>query len=148
MDYSKKLTNVGSIGVNKFVNAKAKEQKPTISISYLDKNKYNIKYLFKCSKGNNKCVEKFQDFLYKASSYNSISDLVANHKPHDNLNNKDKLSNDKVTELRKKFNIDVDQLIHLHCCTNGNGPFVIHGFRITNHFEIVWLDPKHEIHNK
>ncbi len=125
------------------------DEKPTISISFLDKNNFNLQHLFKCAKGDTKYLKDFESFLDKVRNYKSLKELKMLHCPHcKSADNTDKRSIEKASLLRKEHNVEVDSLIHLHCCRDGKGEFVIHGFEINNHFEIVWLDPKHEIHNK
>ena len=44
------------------------------------------------------------------------------------------------------YNIETSDMFHLHCDRDGKGKFVLHGFRINNCFEIVWIDPNHEFY--
>lgn len=61
------------------------------------------------------------------------------------LKNNDETSREIVKQLKEK-GIDATDLVHLHCKANGKGKFVLHGFILDNVFEIVLLDPEHELH--
>ena len=124
----------------------ASEPKPVIGLTYLD-NSFNLTELFKVSRGNGRKIKEFESFLVKARQYKTLSELIDSHKPHNGFKNGDEKSKKKMKEIRRIYNIETDDMFHLHCCRDGNGEFVIHGFRINNCFEIVWLDPEHKIHN-
>lgn len=121
------------------------EGKPVVGITYLD-NSYNFTDLFKIARGNNRKIKEFEGFLEKARHYTTLTDLIDAHKPHKGCKNEDDKSKQKMNDIQKKYNVETKDMFHLHCCRNGNGEFVIHGFRINNCFEIVWLDPEHKIH--
>lgn len=143
---NKKILTKVQPQVSKCTTIIPKSEPPIISITYLEKSKYDLEHLFKCNQGDKKYVKIFQDFLDKVKQYKSISELFRKHGSHINFKNLDSKSNEKAKKLRENYNLDVHELIHLHCCAGGTGEFVLHGFTISNRFEIVWIDPKHEIH--
>lgn len=145
---SKKVLTKVTTQDRKCVTVNPKANAPVISITYLEKNDYGLQHLYKCTRGDNRYVKQFESFLEKARQYNSITELLSNHGSHMSSKNTDSKSLQKVNELCNKYNLEVQEFIHLHCCTGGTGEFVMHGFLITNRFEIVWLDPKHEIHKQ
>lgn len=122
------------------------DEKPSISITYLD-NHHDFKHFFSIAKGNAEYIRVLQDFLKKARCYSNIDELISNHKPHHRIKNSDDKSVEKMKQIQSDFNIETRDMIHLHCCRGGSGSFVLHGFRIKNRFEIVWLDPTHDIHS-
>lgn len=118
-----------------------------ISITYLDDSNYNFEHIVKIGKGNHTLVKDLQRFISKAREYKSIDELIKNHKPHSSIKNKDSSSERKIKELRDKYNLEIDYMCHIHCKRNGNGQVVLHGFRIGNNFEIVWIDLEHNVHS-
>jgi hypothetical protein len=123
-----------------------KENKPIIGITFLDKNNYGLIDLYKVYRGDKSCLRQFNDFLEKARSYDTITELIDNHKPHDKFKNEDEKSIQKLSQIQKEYNIEATDMCHLHCCRDGKGIFVLHGFILGNCFEIVWLDAKHDLH--
>ena len=131
----------------KFVDKKKKKTGIRIGITYLDSDKYGIKELFKVAKGEKKYLDDLMGFIEKAREINDIGEVIATFVSHNRGTNDDKQSKKKVESLKTDYKIEVDHLIHLHCKIGGNGEFVIHGFQVDNIFEIVWLDPKHDVHS-
>lgn len=149
MSSHKKLVNIDKPKVNSKIveidKSKVRENRPIIGLTYLD-NSFNLSHLFKKNKGNGQPVKVFEKFLNKARNYSTLTELINAHKPHNGYKSSDGKSRSKMAEIQRKHNVDTTDMCHLHCCRDGNGKFVIHGFRINNCFEIVWIDPEHEIH--
>lgn len=118
-----------------------------IGITYLDKNKFGIKDLVKSINGNKSFIEDIYKFLEVARKVNNLGDFIKLVGSHTKIKNEDDESKKKVRDLNKQYNLEIQNLIHLHCQPKGMGSFVIHGFDAGNNiFEIVWLDAKHELH--
>jgi hypothetical protein len=122
------------------------EKKPIIGITYLDKNRYGLKFLLKESKGDKTIIEKLYDFLENARNYPTISALISSHASHNKFKNEDKSSLKKLAQIQNDYGVETNDMCHLHCGRGGTGEFVLHGFFLGNCFEIVWLDVKHEVH--
>lgn len=124
--------------------------KPSVSITYLDYNgNYGIKNFHKThysQKGERDILKELGDFLYKARKFENINDLVINFTSPKGSKNKDRASINKMIQIQKEFNIETSDMIHLHCCSGGTGKMVFHGFILGNCFEIVWIDPDHQLH--
>lgn len=125
-------------------------EKPSVSITYLDyKGNYGIKNLHKChhmQRGQRDILKELGDFLVKARKFKNINDLVSNFASHNGSKNKDDESIRKLRQIQKEHNIETSDMLHLHCCGGGNGQMVLHGFILGSCFEIVWIDPNHELH--
>jgi len=118
-----------------------------IGVTYLDRKKYGLQNLFNASRGNKQYIQDLNRFILRARQLNDIGEFIRIFASHIRTSNDDDASKAKVQRLQEKYNLEVDHLIHLHCKGGGNGEFVIHGFQIDNVFEIVWFDPKHEVHS-
>lgn len=121
--------------------------KPCIGITFLEKNNFGIKHLFKECKKSINVLEQFYNFLNQARHYDSIGELIKDYISHNHSKNCDEKSKNKMKELETKFNLEAIDIIHLHCAKGGKGSFVLHGFQIGNIFEIIWIDPSHEFFN-
>lgn len=132
----------------KLYSEKRKSTGVRIGITYLDHKHYGLQHLFRVCRGNRQYLSDFEEFLYKAKQINNFDLLIKTFGSHKKLCNEDKRSKDKVKNLQEEYNLEVDNLIHLHCKGGGSGEFVLHGFQIDNVFEIVWLDPTHDIHDE
>lgn len=130
----------------KIYDEKKKSAGIRIGITYLDETKYGFQHLFTAARGNKQYVQDLNDFISNARKLNDIGKFIEKFASHKKAKNDDVLSSKKVQQLQNDYNLEVDHLIHLHCKAGGNGEFVIHGFQIDNAFEIVWLDPKHDVH--
>ena len=118
-----------------------------IGITYLDRNRYGFKDLFNASRGNSSYIQDLNGFILRARQLNDIGEFIKTFASHIRTVNDDELSKAKIQRLQEKYNLEVDHLIHVHCKSGGKGEFVVHGFQIDNVFEIVWLDPKHDVHS-
>lgn len=132
----------------RFYSEKRKVTGIRIGITYLDRKNYGFKDLFKVVKGERGYLDDLNSFILQARRLNDIGEFIQKFSSHNKQKNEDEQSKNKIKNLQEKYKLEVDHLIHLHCKGGGNGEFVIHGFQIDNAFEIVWFDPKHEIHNK
>lgn len=130
----------------KIINKKINKTGIRIGITYLDTDKYGLKDLYRSARGKSKYIDDFNSFIIKAREMDDIGDVIKNFSSHIKGKNDDITSKKKIEDLNKKYNIEVDHLIHLHCFIGGKGEFVIHGFQVDNIFEIVWLDPEHKVH--
>lgn len=61
--------------------------------------------------------------------------------------NNDDYRKDIVNSLKKNYNVNATDLIHLNSKANGKGELVLHKFILENVFEIVLIDPWHQIHS-
>lgn len=128
---------------------KIEQKSPVIGITYLqaDDNKYGLKAVFKKEKEQKgSAIKILNDFLVKAKQYETIDKLVSAHISHKKAKNCDAKSISMMKKIQRDFNVETADMIHIHCKPGGKGEFVLHGFVIHNCFEIVWFDPKHEIH--
>jgi hypothetical protein len=123
-----------------------KENRPIIGITFLDKNNYGLENLYKVYRGDKNCIYQLNDFLDKARRYTTITELIKNHAPHTKYKNDDNKSTNKLLQIQNDYGIEATDFCHLHCCRDGKGIFVLHGFIISNCFEIVWLDAQHDVH--
>ena len=130
---------------SKEINSRG-ESRPIVGITFLDKNKYGLKDLYEAYRGDKNYVKQLNDFLEKARSYGTLTELIDNHTPKSNMKNTDDESNKKMVQIQNEHCIETSDMCHLHCCRDGKGSFVLHGFFIGNCFEIVWLDAKHKVH--
>lgn len=82
------------------------------------------------------------------SALNNINELVRLYGSKIYTKNTDKISKQIVKSLSDDFpTVDCDELIHIHCKKGGKGKFVLHGFVHDNIFEIVLIDPCHDLHS-
>ena len=158
MSRGKSLVNIKGESLNKgspIYDAKSQvsglpKQRPSISITFMDVDRdFGLKYLVekdKKHKGSRQILKEFDSFLRKARRYNSIEEFMHTFTPKERLNNADQKSKDKMNEIQKLYNIETADMVHIHCCGNGGGEMVLHGFVINNCFEVVWIDPDHEMH--
>jgi hypothetical protein len=123
-----------------------KMERPVIGVTYLSKNTYGIKNLFDASRGNGEYIVELCSFLEEARNCESISDLITTYASHNKMKNTDDKSMTMIGLLKKEYGVEADHFIHLHCKRGGKGTFVLHGFQCRNVFEIVFLDPKHQLH--
>lgn len=128
-----------------------KSKRPVIGITYLqigNKN-YGLKSLSDAvkSRSDRAIYSELEDFIKDAAKLASIEKVVEKYHSHHKLKNDDKYSKDIVNLLKKDYNVDATDLTHLHCKANGKGEFVLHGFILENVFEIVLIDPLHQIHS-
>lgn len=123
-----------------------KGRKPVIGITYFDAthNTYGLKNLAKCQKGNRDIYKELHEFLKTVAKMSTIDEVVKKFHSNHKTKNTDKYSRQAIDSIKKKFNVEVGEMIHLHCKGNGKGEFVLHGFILYNIFEIVWMDPNHE----
>ncbi len=133
-------------------SVESKKIKPSISLTYMDVDKkYGLQYLcdaHKSHRGDRNILKELDDFLVKVRKYSSIEELVERHKPKDKMKNKDKASLDRFKKIQKDYDIETSDMVHIHCCGGGSGQFVLHGFISRNCFEVVWIDPLHEVHKQ
>ena len=122
------------------------DTKPCVGITYLDKNRYGLKHLFKAVKDDSKTMNVLEEFLETVRGYNSRDELIANHCPKTKFKNCDKESEPKIKAIRSRYNVDATDTVHLHCKRNGKGEFVLHGFWLKHIFEVVRFDCKHDVH--
>lgn len=128
-----------------------KPKRPVIGITYLqvgNKN-YGLKALSNAdrSRSDRDIYSELEDFIKRASMLDSIETVVKTYHSRNKLKNNDEYSKDIVTLLKESYNVDATDLIHLHCKANGKGEFVLHGFILENVFEIVLIDPLHNLHS-
>lgn len=90
--------------------------------------------------------DELQEFIARFRNENNISDAIKKYISHNVGKNKDQKSLLKIRQLNTKFNLQIDSIFHLHTGSGGKEEFTIHGFQDNNTFEIVWLDPFHEIY--
>lgn len=124
------------------------KRKPAISITYLDitTGNYSLKSFHKKCKNNTNLYKELADFIEKVKEYDNIQMLLDIHCPKNGLKTNEDRSRKKMNDIRKKYNVETSDMYHIHLKPNGKGAFVIHGFVLYNCFEVVWLDPEHEIH--
>jgi hypothetical protein len=145
----RKLAMYGDKAMKKtivYVSNVVRIERPVIGVTYLNKNTYGIKNLFDASKGKGEYIVELYSFLEEARNCESISDLIATYASHNKIKNTDDKSMTMIDFLRKEYGVEADHFIHLHCKRGGKGTFVLHGFQYRNVFEIVFLDPKHQLH--
>lgn len=142
----RKLCSIPNLPAEKLTSDTKKISGFHIGITYLDISSYGLDDLFKICRGNRSYLKDLNDFIKSSREIDELGAFISKFISRNGSNNKDDRSISKVAELNQQYNIEVDHLIHLHCKAGGKGEFVIHGFQIDNVFEIVWLDPKHEIH--
>jgi len=131
--------------VNKAVTER-KESRPIIGITFLDRNNFGLNELYRIYRGDKSCLDHLNDFLEKARQYKTISELISKHASHIKYKNADERSKEKIRQIKKEYDVDAEEIVHLHCDRGGTGVFVLHGFFLGNCFEIVWLDAKHDLH--
>lgn len=120
------------------------DEPPAIGITYLQ-SKYGLKNFFKKCKKSTACVDVFEEFIDNFRNLKDIDTALAKYSGAVSKS-KDADSQKILDVIRKKHNIDTSDMIHVHCKPGGKGAFVLHGFRIRNRFEIVWIDPDHAVH--
>lgn len=128
-----------------------KSKRPVIGITYLQvcNIDYGLKALSDTAKtrSDRNVYNELNEFIKTASKLASIEDVVERYHSRKKLKNDDDYSKDIVNLLQKEYNVDATDLIHLHCKANGKGEFVLHGFILENVFEIVLIDPLHQLHS-
>lgn len=132
-------------------NEKLYSEKPKatglrIGITYLDRSKYGLEELCKAYKNDKECIQRLNQFILSARQMDDIGEFISKFISHKRGKNDDRQSIEKIKRLKEKYKLEIEHLIHLHCQSGGTGKFVVHGFQTGNVFEIVWLDPEHEIH--
>ena len=124
--------------------------KPVIGITYLDitNNNYGFKGFHKTAQGihDRNLYDEFGAFVRDAAKQKSISDVVTKYCSSFSLKNKDDKSIRLLQKIKKEYDVDATDIVHLHCKPGGSGKFVLHGFILRNVFEIVMIDPNHEVH--
>ena len=127
-----------------------KPQKPVIGISFLQvtDNHFGLKELSKIAKKrtDRNVYKELETFINCASKMDCIEAVVERYHSKTALKNRDHKSEKMVAALKREYNIDATDLIHVHCQANGKGEFVLHGFISKNVFEVVWIDPEHTLH--
>lgn len=127
-----------------------KQSPPVIGISYLQvkHHKFGLKSFFENTKRDGDIYKAFYDFLKQVSLLNNVNELLKSYGSHINTKNTDSISKEIVKIMETDFpKIECDELVHIHCKQGGKGKFVLHGFIHGNTFEIVLLDPYHELHS-
>lgn len=110
------LPNI-KIGASKITDVdknKIIDTKPCVGITYLDKNRYGLKHLFKTVKDDSKTMNVLEEFLETVRGYNSRDELIANHCPKTKFKNCDKESEPKIKAIRNRYNVDATDTVHLH----------------------------------
>nr|DAV02256.1 MAG TPA: hypothetical protein [Caudoviricetes sp.] len=127
------------------------EKRAVIGITYLNlaSNNYNLKHLAEVhnkQRGNKDVFKDLECFIGNVNKEKmTIQKVIEIYHSRYHLKNNDETSREIVKQLKEK-GIDATDLVHLHCKANGKGKFVLHGFILDNVFEIVLLDPEHELH--
>ena len=120
---------------------------PCIGFTYLDVNtEFGLKGLFKQYKsqlGNRNLFKELDEFLLAARNYKNIEELITNHISHNKAKSNDEKTRKKANSIKREYNIETCNIIHIHCKRGGNGEFVLHGFVIQNCFEVLFIDPMH-----
>lgn len=128
-----------------------KSKRPVIGITYLQvcNKDYGLKALSEAdkSRSDRNIYNELNEFITTSSTLSSIEEVVKKYHSRNKLKNNDGYSKDIVDSLKKNYNVDATDLIHLHCKANGKGELVLHGFILENVFEIVLIDPLHQIHS-
>lgn len=128
-----------------------KSKRPVIGITYLQvcNRDYGLKALSEAdkSRSDRNIYNELNEFITTSSKLSSIEEVVKKYHSRQKLKNNDDYSKDIVNSLKNDYNVDATDLIHLHCKANGKGEFVLHGFILENVFEIVLIDPLHQIHS-
>lgn len=128
-----------------------KKDKPVIGMSFLQitNNRFGLKELNDVAKRrkDRDVYRELETFVKCASKMASIESVIERYHSRYSSKNKDKESQKMITLLKKEYDIDATDLIHMHCKANGKGEFVLHGFIRRNVFEIVWIDPEHTLHS-
>ena len=135
------------------INKKAMDDNisPSIAFTYLDveDKEYGLHGLainHKKQRGNRNLYKELNSFVKMAGKYKNISELITNHISHIKPKSDDKLTISKSKEIRKNYNVESCNIMHIHCKRDGKGEFVLHGFALHNCFEVVFIDPLHKLH--
>jgi hypothetical protein len=129
-----------------FVPETQKNKTPQIGITYICTGDHCLCKLH--AMRDPSLFRELQDFIDKFRKEDTISLAISRYISHINGKNNDKISLRKLRQLNQKFHTQIDSMIHLHTELGGKGPYTLHGFRNENTFEIIWIDPFHEIYGK
>lgn len=88
-------------------------------------------------------LEELQEHMNKCKNITEFMNQF--HTRYGEIRDSKELRN-ALRPIKNKFNVDFEgNVTHIHTKPNGNGQFTIFGFTYDNVFEILLLDPKHEI---
>ena len=129
----------------KEIDAKVR-RKPVLGMTYMKiKGSYSLKDLSKNADENS--YEELKSLQEKIREFRSIEDFLdyfsSKHgeiSPENNQTVKDEQK--RARDITGNQNLTIR---HIHCKARGNGKFVLFGFQYENVFEILLLDPQHEI---
>ena len=146
-----KLTNPGKVSVTDenaaslvsqaSIDEKVK-RKPVLGMTWLKMTgSYSLAQLRKNAENDSyKELEHLQKAIRK---YDTIEDFLTAFRPH----NGEMDPNDNETLKNALKGMERDNIIHIHCKAHGFGKFTLFGFQYENVFEVLLLDPQHEIAN-
>lgn len=149
---AKKLTNIPGIAGDRIVainKADIKYEKPVVSITYLCSNKYCLKHLAKVHmkrRGTRNVFQELYDFIKGFRQFEDVNSACKYYMGA-SPKNKDCEISEELKRIESECNIDTSSPCHLHCKPHGKSEFVLHGFVVANRFEIVFIDPEHELHS-
>ena len=120
-------------GQHRLCDTHFRDEKPSISLKYID---LNFKSFDDLTKGHK--LKEFDHFLRKVGNYENWESVFTNFK-RDNTNTK------KCTKKMKALGFDTKQteIFHLRV----GKVFRVHGFMSGERFKLIWLDPDHELNS-
>lgn len=146
-----KLTQVQipNTGAEPFLNIQIREKRPVLGMTLMKiTGAYSLDALCKLSKKNpdKKIFSELYDLQKQVYSCKNVTEFLSrfhsrNGELRDNAELKAELKRIRGT-FDKEFS---DNIIHIHSKPLGKGQFTLFGFVYDNVFEILLLDPEHEI---
>lgn len=121
-------------GYHRIYDSHSRDEKPSISLKYID---LNFKSFNDLKKGHK--LKEFDNFLHKLGQF-SDWDSVFTYFNRDDTNTK------KCTKKMRSlgFNPKQTEMFHLRV----SGVFRVHGFMSGERFKLIWLDPDHELNRE
>lgn len=137
-DKKRKFTDVSAPNSkSKLYNPKPSDDKPSISLKYID---LGYKTFEDLGRGSN--LKHFDNFVKEVSKSDDWEPILRLRNKKFSDQNKKKIKN-KRKYLEQRSNLDFEQTEIFHIRLSKK--FRVHGFIYENRFKLIWLDPDHEI---
>lgn len=148
-----KLTQVTvpPIGAEPLLNIQIPEKRPVLGMTLMKiTGSYSLDTLYKLSKKNpdKRLMDELRELQNQIYWSKSITEFLNRfHTRYGELRDNKELKAE-LKRIRSTFDKEFsDNVIHIHSKPLGKGQFTLFGFVYANVFEVLLLDPNHEIAN-
>ena len=129
------------------------KSKPVLGMTWMRiEGAYSLRDLGKMDRKNpdGGYYEELRNLQEGIQKYDTLDQFMdAFHTRHGEINpDSNEILKEELKRIRRLRPIEKENIIHIHCKSRGKGKFTLFGFEYENVFEILLLDPEHEIAGK